>query len=60
MGHRQNLTRVLITSIEDGKGGKLEFDNAKRNEILMKASVPNSTKAAEKKLRRLLQELRKF
>lgn len=44
MGHRQLLTRVLVTKIEDGQGQTLAFDAAKRADILRKASVPFSTR----------------
>lgn len=39
IGHRQQLTRLLITKIDNGNGGSLQFDAAKRNEVLIKASV---------------------
>jgi large subunit ribosomal protein L21 len=46
IGHRQDLTRVLITKIEDGQGNQILFDTAKRNETLQKASIaqPESDK----------------
>ena len=49
-GHRQELTRLLITKISDGKGGQLAFDASKRKEVLMHASIPSSdkVKAAKK------------
>lgn len=46
MGHRQQLLRLLITKIDNGNGGALQFDSAKRNEVLVKASVKFSTRAA--------------
>jgi large subunit ribosomal protein L21 len=48
IGHRQMLTRVLVTKVEDGKGGTAAFDASKRNEVLMKASVPFATKPEKK------------
>lgn len=45
IGHRQLLTRVLVTKLDDGHGGGLSFDAAKRNEVLRKASVPYSDRA---------------
>lgn len=47
MGHRQELTRVFITSLNDGKGQSLALDSAKRIEALRKASVPFSKRQAE-------------
>ena len=44
IGHRQELTRVLVTKIDDGKGQSLSFDPAKRAEVLRKASVKFSTR----------------
>lgn len=44
IGHRQMFTRILVTKIEDGQGKKVEFDSAKRKEVLKKASVPFSTR----------------
>lgn len=41
-GHRQLLTRVLVTRVEDGKGGSLEFDAAKRLETLRQANIRTS------------------
>ncbi len=49
IGHRQELTRVLITKIEDGQGGSFEYDTAKRNEILMGASVKFSNRTEERR-----------
>src|SRR5262249_14579569 len=48
IGHRQMLTRVLVTKVEDGKGGTAAFDASKRNEVLMKASVPFAKKTEKK------------
>lgn len=45
MGHRQELTRLLVTKIEDGTGQSLSFDAAKRAEVLRKASVATAEKA---------------
>lgn len=42
IGHRQQLTRLLITKIEDGRGQSLMFEASKRAEVLSKASVPFS------------------
>lgn len=51
-GHRQSFTRVLITKLSDGKGGSAAYDEGKRREILMSASIATSekkkTKAAAK------------
>ncbi len=47
IGHRQMFTRVLVTKLEDGQGGNLDFDTAKRAEILTKASVKFSTRQAD-------------
>lgn len=44
MGHRQMLTRVLVTKLEDGKGQTLAFDAAKRADVLRKASVKFSSR----------------
>ncbi|MEW6056888.1 MAG: 50S ribosomal protein L21 [Bdellovibrionota bacterium] len=44
IGHRQELTRVLVTKISNGQGQSEQFDAAKRNEALLKASVPFATK----------------
>lgn len=48
MGHRQDLFRILVTKIEDGQGGKAEFDSSKRKEVLMKASVKTAAPKAAK------------
>lgn len=40
IGHRQELTRVLVTKLADGVGAELQYDTSKRNELLIKASVP--------------------
>ena len=53
IGHRQQFTRLLITKIEDGQGGKFEFDSAKRKEVLMKASVKFSTRQADHQAKHL-------
>ncbi len=42
-GHRQSITRLLVTKVEDGQGGKLEFDSTKRKEVLQKASISTNT-----------------
>ncbi|MBI3556483.1 MAG: 50S ribosomal protein L21 [Deltaproteobacteria bacterium] len=47
MGHRQELTRVLVTKIDDGHGQAITLDAAKRKEVLVKASVPFSKRQAE-------------
>lgn len=39
IGHRQLLTRLLVTKIEDGAGKADTFDNSKRAEVLHKASI---------------------
>lgn len=44
IGHRQLLTRFLITKIEDGKGQSAAFDTAKRADALRTASVPTRKK----------------
>lgn len=46
LGHRQLLTRILVTKVEDGQGETSQFDATKRNEILRKASVKFSTRQA--------------
>ena len=48
MGHRQILTRLLITRLEDGQGNKLECDSNKRKEALIKASVKFSVRAEKR------------
>lgn len=52
IGHRQELTRVLVTKVEDGQGGSFEYDSAKRNEILMDASVKFSNRTEERRKER--------
>lgn len=47
MGHRQEVTRVLVMRIEDGKGGSAAFEASKRVEALKKASVAFSKRQAE-------------
>ena len=47
MGHRQELTRVLVTKIDDGHGQAITLEAAKRKEALVKASVPFSKRQAE-------------
>jgi large subunit ribosomal protein L21 len=47
MGHRQMLTRVLVTKINDGRGQATTFDASQRAEALRrKASIPFSTRQA--------------
>lgn len=46
IGHRQELTRLLVTKIDDGRGHALAFDAAKRTAALKKASI--ATAAAKK------------
>lgn len=48
IGHRQEVTRLLVTKIDDGQGQSLAFDAGKRIEALRKASVATATKAAKK------------
>lgn len=48
IGHRQDLFRVLVTKIDDGQGGKAEFDASKKKEVLMKASVKTAAPKAAK------------
>jgi large subunit ribosomal protein L21 len=48
IGHRQDLTRVLITKIEDGQGQSLAFEAAKRPDVLRKASVAFSERKAKR------------
>ncbi len=48
IGHRQSLTRILVTKIDDGRGHALSFESSKRKEILMKASVPFAVKTEKK------------
>ena len=48
IGHRQELTKILVTKISDGAGNNAECDNAKRVDALKKASVKFSTR--EKKV----------
>lgn len=48
IGHRQALTKVLVTRLEDGQGQNVSFDAAKRVEFLKKANVATA-KQAEKK-----------
>lgn len=48
MGHRQEVTRLLVTKIDDGQGQSLAFDAGKRLEVLRKASVATATKAEKK------------
>lgn len=52
IGHRQELTRVLVTKIEDGQGGSFEYDSARRGEILMGASVQFSNRAEKRQKER--------
>lgn len=47
IGHRQELTRVLVTKITDGKGQSITFESGKRADVLKKASVPFSKRQAE-------------
>ena len=47
MGHRQELTRVLVTKIDDGHGQAVTLEAAKRKEALLLASVPTSTRQAD-------------
>ncbi len=47
MGHRQELTRVLVTKIDDGHGQPITLEGAKRKEALVKASVPFSKRQEE-------------
>ncbi|MGE4233611.1 MAG: 50S ribosomal protein L21 [Bacteriovoracia bacterium] len=46
-GHRQLLTRVLVTKLDDGQGGSESFDASKRADVLRKASVKFSTRQSE-------------
>jgi len=39
IGHRQNITKVLVTKIDNGQGQATQFDAAKRGEALRKASI---------------------
>jgi large subunit ribosomal protein L21 len=39
IGHRQGLTRLLITKIDSGTGAVEQFDENKRKDVLVKASV---------------------
>lgn len=47
IGHRQEVTRILVTKLEDGKGQSVSVDAAKRTEALRKASVKFSTRQAD-------------
>lgn len=47
IGHRQLLTKLLVTKIDDGKGHTMQFDAAKRADALRKASVAFSKRQAE-------------
>ena len=49
IGHRQTFTQVLVTKIEDGQGGVLEFDNSKRTAALMSASIKTAVKKTASK-----------
>ncbi len=50
IGHRQLLTRILVTKIEDGQGQSISFDSAKRTDVLKAVSIATSApKAASKK-----------
>lgn len=44
IGHRQHVTKVLVTKIDNGQGQATQFDAAKRGEALRKASVAAGTK----------------
>ncbi|HRK01449.1 MAG TPA: 50S ribosomal protein L21 [Oligoflexia bacterium] len=48
IGHRQELTRVLVTKLANGAGSETQYDSAKRNELLIKASVPFAAAKTEK------------
>lgn len=39
IGHRQELTRILVTKIDDGRGHALQFESTKRADTLRTASV---------------------
>jgi large subunit ribosomal protein L21 len=53
IGHRQEITRILVTKIEDGKGQTLSLEKAQRTETLTKASVPFSKRQAEHQAKHL-------
>lgn len=46
IGHRSELTKVLVTSLNNGQGGKLDFDASKRREVLMRASIKQAAPKA--------------
>jgi large subunit ribosomal protein L21 len=44
IGHRQELTRLLITKVDNGSGNAVTFEASKRAEALRAASVPFATR----------------
>jgi large subunit ribosomal protein L21 len=48
IGHRQELTRLLVTKLDSGNGQAEQFDSAKRAEALTKASVKFSNRQADR------------